>query len=272
MTEQDTFGTFLKMLRESKGLTLRQAAEVAQVSSGYLSQIEGGKRGKRRTGEHFAPHPQILKKLAKAYHVPSHDLLKRAGLFLEDEYDPSFSEEREMDRCFEFVIHDPFFKHILTFDDKRAIIDRVQALTGKKLISWAGGSAVAAARPAVAELRLQNGTLYADPVHTPLTVEEVARELNITVEGVEKLVRDGHLDWATGRRGPHVIDRLELQNFKWQVLEDRLREIGVLPQLTIPAGHKVADDVQANKAKQLEMTEGKKQKTRQRKQGRAQDT
>jgi len=30
-------------------------------------------RGKRKGGDHFAPHPQILQKLALVYHVEAYD-------------------------------------------------------------------------------------------------------------------------------------------------------------------------------------------------------
>ena len=106
MTDGD-LGPYLKQLRESQNLSLRQAALAAGLSSGYLSQVEGGKRGRRRSGEFFAPHPQILKKLAAVYHVSAYELLERAGYLKEQEDYFGFSEEKEIDRCFDFVIHDP---------------------------------------------------------------------------------------------------------------------------------------------------------------------
>ena len=76
----DSLGAYLRRLRESKNLSLREAARQAHISSAYLSQVEGGKRGQRKGGEdHFGPHPQILKKLAEAYHIAANDLFTRAG-------------------------------------------------------------------------------------------------------------------------------------------------------------------------------------------------
>src|SRR3989442_1275218 len=108
------FGAYLRTLRESNGLSLREAAKQAGLSSGYLSQIEGGKRGKRKGGAHFAPHPVILRRLAEVYHTRPQELFERAGFF-EDQKDNyrGFSEEREVDRCFDFLIHDPSLKEVL---------------------------------------------------------------------------------------------------------------------------------------------------------------
>src|SRR5690349_17927903 len=109
MKSETSLGPFLKRLRESNNLSLRQVAQRAGLSSGYLSQIEGGKRGRRKDGDYFAPHPQILQKLATVYHVEAYDLFERAGYFEEGgvSFYRGFSEERETDRCFDFVIHDP---------------------------------------------------------------------------------------------------------------------------------------------------------------------
>ena len=107
MTKGKGLAEYLKQLRESSGFSLRQVAQEARLSSGYLSQVEGEKRGRRKSGEFFAPHPQILKKLAAVYHVPAHELLERAGYLEEQEDYFGFSEEKEIDRCFDFVLHDP---------------------------------------------------------------------------------------------------------------------------------------------------------------------
>src|SRR5208282_4338506 len=134
-----TMGEYLRRLRESRNLSQRQAAKEAGISYAYLSQIEGSKRGKRKKGdEHFAPHPQILKKLADVYHVSAGQLFERAGYLGDNQNIQGFSEEREIDRTFDFVIHDPALKQILTVLDKRTIISRYETLTGKRLISWAG--------------------------------------------------------------------------------------------------------------------------------------
>src|SRR3990172_1711591 len=182
MTDQDSFGAYLRRLRESKGLSLRQAAKDAGVSSGYLSQIEGEKRGKRKTGEHFAPHPQILKRLAEVYHVPAQDLFERAGFFEKQKDFFGFSEERETDRCFDFVIHDPVLRRVLTTADKKAIIDRYEKLSGRKFITWGGENSFFNEKPGYKGLQLFGGALYAETVHVTLTLEEVAVELGTGVD------------------------------------------------------------------------------------------
>ena len=58
MTDVGGFGSYLRQLRESKRLSLRQAAEAAQVSSGYLSQIEGGKREMAAIPDEAASTPE----------------------------------------------------------------------------------------------------------------------------------------------------------------------------------------------------------------------
>ncbi len=220
MGSVESFGTYLRHLRESKGLSLRQAAEAAQVSSGYLSQIEGGKRGKRRRGEHFAPHPQILKRLADVYHVPAQELFERAGFFESQEEYSGFSEEREVARCFDFVIHDPVFRRALSTQDKRAIIERYEALTGRRLITWAGDDSAIAKKSWYKGLSLRDGVLYANTVHETLTLEEVAQELGISVDRVRQLVRDRDL-----RLAPRAGDRIHknwLLGFKSYVLKRAL--------------------------------------------------
>jgi transcriptional regulator with XRE-family HTH domain len=65
-----SFGEFLRSLRESRGLTLRQVEARVRVSNAYLSQIERGERG--------IPNLKILKKLAEAYGVSVTELVDAA--------------------------------------------------------------------------------------------------------------------------------------------------------------------------------------------------
>lgn len=206
------FGTYLRQLRESKGLSLRHAAEEAQVSSGYLSQIEGGKRGRRKRGEHFAPHPQILRRLASTYHVPAQELFERAGFFEEQEDYAGFSEAREVDRCFEFVVHDPVLKRVLTTADKRAVVDRYEALTGRRLITWAGDYSTVAKKPDFRGLALVDGVLRAKTVQQTVSLDEVGKELGISPEEVRRLVSDGHL--RPSRDKDDLIEKAEVRQLK----------------------------------------------------------
>lgn len=72
------FGSFIKTLRQRKGLTLSKLAEVSGVSHPYLSQIENGKI------KNF-PSPEVLIKLAKPLGVSFAQLMYQAGYI--DDYD-----------------------------------------------------------------------------------------------------------------------------------------------------------------------------------------
>ena len=222
--DPNSLGDFLTRLRESRNLSLRQAAREAGISSGYLSQIEGEKRGKRKKGEdYFGPHPQILKKLAEVYHVTSYELMRRAGYLDDGKLHEGFSEENEMDRVFDFVIHDPMLKNVLTVLDKRAIVNRYEDLTGKRLITWAGESEQPSAKKAeFSGLRILDGMLYAETPHTKLTLAEVAQELSTSPEEVKKMVEHNWLD-AEKVGGELLIDKYELRGFKDYAMRDGLQ-------------------------------------------------
>jgi transcriptional regulator with XRE-family HTH domain len=81
--ENDTLGEFLKLQRSIAHLSLRQLAELADVSSAYLSQVERGM---------YQPSAQVLKNLADALQVSVETLYTRAGL-LDDEERPVGVEE-----------------------------------------------------------------------------------------------------------------------------------------------------------------------------------
>jgi|GEM_PF-639266 len=223
MTDQDSFGPYLRRLRESKGLSLRQAAKDAGVSSGYLSQIEGEKRGKRKTGEHFAPHPQILKQLAEVYHVPAQDLFERAGFFEKEKDHFGFSEEKETDRCFDFVIHDPALRRVLTTVDKKAIIERYETLSGRKFITWGGENSLLNEKPGYKGLQLFMGALYAETVQMTLTLEEVAQELGIGADAVKTLIEHGHLRPVGPTKGQPVIEKAEIRELKAYAIGEGLK-------------------------------------------------
>jgi transcriptional regulator with XRE-family HTH domain len=60
---------FLKMVRLSRKMSLRDVEEACGVSNAYLSQVEQGKK----------PSPQILHRLAEAYGVGYDKLMEKAG-------------------------------------------------------------------------------------------------------------------------------------------------------------------------------------------------
>jgi transcriptional regulator with XRE-family HTH domain len=233
----DSLGAYLRRLRESHNLSLREAARHANISSAYLSQVESGKRGKRKgSTDHFGPHPQILKKLAEAYNIPANDLFTRAGYLDETENAEGFSEDRETDRLFDFVIHDAMIKRIFTVVDKRAVINRYEALTGKRLITWAGepGLHPSVNKPEFSGLRCENGILYANTPHTDLTLEEVAQELATDKKEVETFVANGWLDDRKDFHGNTVITKESLRGFKDYAMRDGLTLRRVTPKLQRP--------------------------------------
>jgi transcriptional regulator with XRE-family HTH domain len=70
-----SLGEFIRSQRELAALSLRQLAEIAQVSNPYLSQIERGL---------YRPSAPILKSIAEALHISATSLYRQAGLLDSD--------------------------------------------------------------------------------------------------------------------------------------------------------------------------------------------
>lgn len=72
-TKAEALGAYLRGLRASLGLSLRQVEDATdnEVSNAYLSQLENGKIAK--------PSPNILHSLAMVYRAPYAKLMERAG-------------------------------------------------------------------------------------------------------------------------------------------------------------------------------------------------
>ena len=127
MVVQESFGLFLKALREKAGLTLRQVELETDgaVSNAYLSQIEGGKRP--------PPKPAMLVALARVYGTSPEILFEQAG------FSPSpppsavqiAYEQVLADRSFQFGTRSP---GELNDDAKRIIIELYEKATRKKLL------------------------------------------------------------------------------------------------------------------------------------------
>ncbi len=67
-----TFGSMLKEIRELKGLSTRQLAEISGVSQTYISHLETGRKEN-------TPSPDILAKLADPLGVTYEQLMELAG-------------------------------------------------------------------------------------------------------------------------------------------------------------------------------------------------
>ncbi len=130
----ESFGSYMRRLRKSKGLTLKRVETQAQVSNAYISQIERGLRN--------PPHPDILKRLAKAYDVPLRDLLIAAGYLEEDSAETA--KRRQIEEAYEHVRTDPTFKqgtrlkgtHV-SLETKRFIVEMYEKLTQRNLLKGA---------------------------------------------------------------------------------------------------------------------------------------
>lgn len=78
-----TFGQWVRLKREEKGLTQMHVARRAGVSMSYISTIERGERH-RITGAPSAPSRDIVINIAKALGVDEAEALTRAGYTPED--------------------------------------------------------------------------------------------------------------------------------------------------------------------------------------------
>jgi transcriptional regulator with XRE-family HTH domain len=124
-------GMRLQRLRKKRGLLLREAAEQAEISAAYLSQIENG---------HRAPSANVLMRLAPVLGVSVDALLRSAGLT-----DAPTPDQAELDHCFDHVMTDPTFEWGNRLGDpddvegtpdsiKLMVVRMYEELTGKVLL------------------------------------------------------------------------------------------------------------------------------------------
>lgn len=78
-----TVGEFIRLQRGLAHLTLRQLADLSEVSNAYLSQVERGL---------YSPSAQVLKNVAKALDLSAETLYARAGLLDDDESESAADE------------------------------------------------------------------------------------------------------------------------------------------------------------------------------------
>lgn len=76
-----SLGELLKDLRGNR--SLREVAEITELSHTYISDVEKGYR--RGSGKPIHPSPDTLKRLAQAYSYPYEELMKVAGYWDEDD-------------------------------------------------------------------------------------------------------------------------------------------------------------------------------------------
>ena len=98
--QREEFGKYLKTLRSAKALTQRQAAEQAEVSAPYLTQLE--------TGQRNPPSRDILTRLASVYEADADKLFRAAGYTADGEVHRIVNiDPRRLDWAFNLVIGDP---------------------------------------------------------------------------------------------------------------------------------------------------------------------
>ena len=78
-------GAFIRSQRRLANLSLRQLADLTDVSNPYLSQIERGLH---------EPSVRVLKSIARALNVSAETLLSQAGLLEDEEAAGASSEDR----------------------------------------------------------------------------------------------------------------------------------------------------------------------------------
>ena len=125
------FGEYVRELRKSSRLTLKQAEELGVASNAYLSQLERGNRKR--------PHPDILKRMAEVYNEPIKNLLIAAGYLTPDTENKSPDERIE--DAYKQVQSDPRISHgtrrkglKLSLEAKRHIVEMYENLTDRKLL------------------------------------------------------------------------------------------------------------------------------------------
>jgi len=129
-------GSYLRRLRQERGITLVQLAKRSKVSVGYISEIERCEETNR------SPHPGILRKLASAYGVPLQELMEAAGYLVKDEKPQVFSEKDRINWAFHVVLSDPEFSffidkgrtRFMSLDQKIKLIKTYEAMTEKRLL------------------------------------------------------------------------------------------------------------------------------------------
>lgn len=81
--DNNPLGAYLKQVRETQGLSLRDVQSKTEISNAFLSQIESGKVKN--------PSPVMLHKLSTLYRVPYEHLMERAGYPIPDAKPPTQS-------------------------------------------------------------------------------------------------------------------------------------------------------------------------------------
>lgn len=128
--ESFPFGTYLKQLREQKGVSLKDVEKATGISNAHLSQLETGAR--RRL-----PPPERIKVIADYYNVSAQELLQKAGYFGKE--DIKETQEHKIEKALTHALSDPLFKtgmrvntKNLSSDVKRFIVEMYEDSVAKR--------------------------------------------------------------------------------------------------------------------------------------------
>lgn len=96
----ETLGSFIAKERNRRNLSLRDFAELCDLSHSYLDSLEKGKD--RRTNKPVSPTIDTLKKLSKGLNKPINELIDMA--LYEPRPEPEKNEEEDDEEEFNFVL------------------------------------------------------------------------------------------------------------------------------------------------------------------------
>jgi transcriptional regulator with XRE-family HTH domain len=115
-SQMEALGSFIRTQRKLADLSLRELAEMTEVSNPYLSQLERGLH---------QPSVRVLKAIANALNLSAETLLVQAGLLEEDgeEGPPATGSSVES-----AIRTDP----VLADDQKEALINVYRAMVGDR--------------------------------------------------------------------------------------------------------------------------------------------
>lgn len=82
------FGEYLKRVRKSKKMTIRQLELYSKVSNAYISQLERGDRG--------IPSPDIIRKLSSPLGLDYNEMMIKAGYVEENKKESDYTLPEEV--------------------------------------------------------------------------------------------------------------------------------------------------------------------------------
>ena len=113
---QRALGEYIRVQRQLADLSLRQLAQLTQVSNAYLSQIERGLH---------QPSLRVLRSIADALDLSADTLLTQAGLRSAAAHDGEPAERTDTEAA---ILSDPY----LTAEERETLVRVYRGLRGRK--------------------------------------------------------------------------------------------------------------------------------------------